>query len=108
MITQPCNSESAAQSCGTTAFIFYEAVAPFKEKQRISTLETEHYQGIVLANEMQSGRNKRTFVVAFFTQNTVLKRPFKLVKFVKARLSNRYEPKEVRDFDLEYQQGYNS
>ena len=46
--------------------------------------------------------------MAFFTQNTVLKRPFKLVKFVKAPTSERYEPREVKNFDLEYQQGYNS
>ena len=52
MITQPCNSMSLEKSSGMTAFTFYEAVAPFKEKQRISTLETEHYQGIVLANEL--------------------------------------------------------
>ena len=88
-----------------TAFVFYESVAPFKEKQRISNLETEHYQGIMLANELQSGHNKLSFIVAFFTQNTVLKRPFKLVKFVKARISKRYEPKEVKNFDLEYLQG---
>ena len=88
-----------------TAFVFYESVAPFKEKQRISNLETEHYQGIMLANELQSGHNKLSFIVAFFTQNTVLKRPFKLVKFVKTRISKRYEPKEVKNFDLEYLQG---
>ena len=36
--------------------------------------------------------------MAFFTQNTVLKRPFKLVKFVKAPTSERYEPREVKNF----------